>query len=149
MTAQTDKLAKPLAEVLEEAGRLQAERINKRPYADSAIQHAVMNVIERDYNLPVTVKYGDDNALQEKYGRSNDRVWGTGGREDWTRFRIEPNHKLSDLQRQKLDGLFLAIGAAKLGKTAMCHNDDREEWHYLWPKTHPVTELVPNPETSV
>lgn len=144
-----DSLNDTLKDVLIEAGVIQRTNTNGPTPADAAIQHAVMDLLEREYEIDVMVKYGNDDAVQEKYGVSNSHVWGTGGREGWTRFRVERKGEVTAQEERIIDQVFLAIGAVKLGRASHGEDQTTVERHYLWPKDHPVTELMPNTHTSV
>lgn len=109
---------------------------------DAAIRYALMMYLEDDLGLPITLKYGKEVAVRDKYGVEDDPVWEAPVGEGWTRFRVEPEGKtLDDDTEETVHRYMLAIGAWYLGITEP-NFQPQPEYHYTWPDDHPVSRLL-------
>lgn len=131
-----------LKRLIDTAARKQAEAHGEETKPEAAVRYAVLKRLEAELDLPVMVKYGDDEAVCKMYGRDDDQVWAIRGGEGYARFRIEHTATLQQKERRRIDKTMLAIGAMKLGDTGKTGNHTVMETHYLWPLDSPIVEIV-------
>ncbi|WP_248898268.1 SWIM zinc finger family protein [Haloplanus halobius] len=148
-----------LSAVLEKAERVaeqhsQIARSTDHP-AHEYLRYAVLRLLEGETDETaadireidgVTVGYGEDESMFDSWGGDVEWWETVPPREECTRFRIFYPDEYEIVPRVIVD-VMAALGAWRVwaGNAAACGSYDhreRHEVHYLWPKDHPVEELL-------
>jgi hypothetical protein len=150
-----------LSAVLEKAERVaeqhsQIARSTDHP-AHEYLRYAVLRLLEGETDETaadireidgVTVGYGEDESMFDSWGDDVEWWETVPPREECTRFRVFYPDEYEIVPRVIVD-VMAALGAWRVwaGNAAACGSYDhreRHEVHYLWPKDHPVEELLEN-----
>lgn len=111
--------------------------------ADRGLPYAVLTHIEQRLDVGALVKYGDARAVKSNYGYA-DPVWdATPDSDECLLFRVEPTDgafSADDIEAINL--AFVTIGACFVGTAGHAGHHSDTHWHYVWPKDHPVTDLL-------
>ncbi|WP_254547343.1 hypothetical protein [Halomarina pelagica] len=145
--------------VLEEAHQLanhqpELAQSTEQP-AHEYLRYAVLQLLEADADdtytdvdpvHDVTVGYGMDQAMFDHWASEVDWWESIPPQENCTRFRIFYSNEQDAVPRTVVD-VMAALGAwhvwtGEASEHGSYDHCDRHEVHYLWPKHHPIEELL-------
>lgn len=142
----TDTQNPHLRVVLDLARDIQAESTGKTKKPAAALRYAVLKYLEIERDLPITVCYGDAQAVKQECGREDSAVWEMVPETDETLFYVEYDGEMDEHRRNAVHQTFEAIGGWYLGWADARGNVMRDLRLWYWPTDHPVTELLEDPE---